>query len=252
MDGAGEYLANLQVVMLAGGAGERLKHRCKDMPKPLLRINDQTLLDYTVGLYKSAGCRTFVFLLGHLGDKVREYIEETGLVENPRFYVEKSKLGKGGAIKNAIREGLIDTRKPFIITYPDDIVLDADFPKKLAEAHMRGVARGCKATVVRVDKTRYRYGWVKADSSGIVTHFEEKPWVEYPASVGIFVFEPEAVAFFDKYVDMEKLPNDFEESVVPHLVREKLLFTYTIPVELWIPVNEEKEFQQAEKALGKK
>jgi NDP-sugar pyrophosphorylase family protein len=246
-----EYLANLQVVMLAGGTGQRLKHRCKDIPKPLLKVDDQTLLDYAVNLYKRAGCRNFVFLLGHHGDKVREYIESNHLVDNPRFYVERTKLGKGGAIKNAIKEGLIDTAKPFMITYPDDLILDSEFPRKLVETHLHGVAQGCHATVVRVDKTRYRYGWVKADDNGVVTHFEEKPWVDYPANVGIFVFDPDIVQFFDKYVDMDRLPIDFEDSVVPELVKEKLLFTYTIPVEFWIPVNEEKEFILAEKALNK-
>lgn len=65
------------------------------------------------------------------------------------------------------------------------------------------------------------------------------------------MLEPSVYNIIDKMVNLDKVPVDFEKRVIPELVRERLLYTFTIPLESWIPVNEEKEFQQAEKLLKK-
>jgi NDP-sugar pyrophosphorylase family protein len=235
---------------MAGGLGTRLQHRTGDAtPKPLLRIGDKTLLDYCVEPYKRAGCRSFAFLLGHLGDAIKKYIDDTDLAEGAKFVIEEKRLGKGGALKNALMAGAIDRSRPSILIYPDDVILEPAFPEKTVEAHLKGVSLGCKVTIVSVDSTQYRFGWVKADENGVVARYEEKPWIPYPASVGIYVFEPQAYGIIDEKVDMSRLPVDFEDVVVPEFVRQRLLYTRIIKHDYWIPVNEEKEFRQAENAL---
>ena len=61
------------------------------------------------------------------------------------------------------------------------------------------------------------------------------------------MLEPEVYDIIEKEVDLEKAPVDFEGVVVPKLVLKRKLFSFTIPLESWIPVNEEKEFRKAEK-----
>jgi glucose-1-phosphate thymidylyltransferase len=247
-----EFLQKAQVVVIAGGLGTRLAHRtCENIPKALLNIDGKTLVEIAIEPFVNAGCEDFVFLLGHLGEKVRQFVGEHRLVTNAKFFVEDKRLGKGGALKNALDQNLIDRTRPSFVIYPDDIINDREFPKKLAKAHLKGVQKGCCSTVVRVDRTRYRYGLVKADKAGVVNHFEEKPWVNYPANTGIYVFGPDFYSFLDRFVDLAKAPVELEEVVMPEVVKEKKLFTYTVPAEQWIPVNEEKEFQQAAKVFGK-
>ncbi len=242
---------NYQIILICGGLGTRLKHRTSDKPKALLEINGTTILDYTIELYKSNGFTDFVLLIGHLAEEIENYIGDgrnRGI--NVCYSREKELLGKAGALKYALANGAIDREKPSIIAYPDDLILNKEFPKQLVRRHLLGKEKGCSATVVRVNKTQNRYGVVYTDDEGVVIDFEEKPYIAIPSNVAIYILEPSVYNIIDKMVDLDKIPIDFEGNVVPELVRERLLYTFTIPFESWIPVNEEKEFQQAEKFMS--
>ncbi len=243
---------DMQVIVIAGGMGERLRHRTNDeLPKALLSLNGKPIIDYCIELYSKNGFKNFVFLLGHGGDKLKDYVgdgKKFGI--NVKYSLEKEKLGKAGALKFALDNGAIDPKKPGIITYPDDMILDKDFPKQIMRRHILGKEKGCLATVVRVNKTQYRYGVVDTDDEGFVISFEEKPFILRPANVAIYVLEPEVFSIINKSVNLANKPIDFEDTVVPELVRRRVLFSFTMPYESWIPINEEKEFRQAEKVLA--
>ncbi len=242
---------SIQIVVIAGGMGERLRHRTHDeLPKALLKLGDKPIIDYCIELFSKNGFTDFAFLLGHGGDKLKEYIADGrkfGI--NARFSLEQEKLGKAGALKFALQNSAIERTKPCIITYPDDLILNKDFPKQLLRRHALGKEKGCLATIVRVNKTQYRYGVVNTDDEGFVISFEEKPFVLMPANVAIYVLEPEIYKIIDRLVNLEKKPVDFEGVVVPELVKMRALYSFTMPYESWIPINEEKEFRQAEKAV---
>jgi len=244
--------SKMQVVLIAGGMGERLRHRTHDeVPKALLKLGDKPIIDYCIELFSKNGFKDFVFLLGHGGDKLKDYVGDGSKFGiNVKYSLEKEKLGKAGAIKQGLDIGAIDRKKACIISYPDDLILNKDFPKQLLRRHIVGKEKGCLSTVVRVNKTQYRYGVVNTDDEGFVISFEEKPAVMMPANVAIYVLEPQVYEIVDKFVDMSKKPIDFEDVVVPELVRRRVLYSFTIPYESWIPINEEKEFRQAEKVLG--
>jgi len=243
---------NIQVVVIAGGMGERLRHRTHDeLPKALLPLNGKPIIDYCIELFTKHGFRDFAFLLGFGGDKLKEYVgdgKKFGITA--RFSLEKEKLGKAGALKYALENKVIDRKRPCIITYPDDLILNKEFPKQLLRRHMLGREKGCLATVVRVNKTQYRYGVVDTDDEGFVISFEEKPFILRPANVAIYVLEPPIFGIIDKSVDLSKKPIDFEDVVVPELVKMRALYSFTMPYESWIPINEEKEFRLAEKAVS--
>jgi NDP-sugar pyrophosphorylase family protein len=243
-----DYLKKTQVVVVAGGLGTRLRHRTGNgLPKPLLQVGKKPMIDRCLELFVNNGLKDFVLLIGYKGEKIKEYVGDGSRYGiNVKYSSESKRLGKAGAIKFALDNGSIDKKRPCIITYPDDLILIRDFPKKLIRRHLLGLKKGCLATVVRVNKTQFRYGVVVTDDEGIVIDFQEKPFIPYPACVGIYALEPQIYNIIDEIVNLEQAPIDFEGVVVPKLVREGLLFSFTIPIESWIPVNEEKEFRRAE------
>lgn len=237
-----------QVVIIAGGEGSRLMHRTKgEIPKALLKIGKKTLLDYRINFFQKAGFKRFVFLISSFEEKIKETVKKHDI--DAKFSVEKEKLGKGGALKYALENGCIDRKTPCVITYPDDLFFIKDFPKKIMERHLEGLKRGCKATIVFAEKTQHKYGIVEIDGNGVVTRFEEKPIINVSATVGVYVLEPETYEIIDEKVDLNKKPIDFEKSVLPEIVKRHLAFGFPIPLETWIPVNEEKEFLEAERRL---
>lgn len=65
-----------QAVILAGGAGTRLKPFTLKNPKPMIRIHGQPFLLHLLNLLKSNGIKEVVILTGYLDEKIRNYFKD--------------------------------------------------------------------------------------------------------------------------------------------------------------------------------
>jgi mannose-1-phosphate guanylyltransferase len=233
-----------QVVGVAGGLGRGLMHRTKnEVPKCLLQVEGKPLLEYSLKLYAEDGFDDFILLLGHLYEKVIDYIEKSKFRKMVKYSVEKELLGKGGAIKNALDNGTIDRCRPCFLFYPDDLILQKGFPRHLASYHERKREEGALATMVSVPGTYYRYGVPVYDEKSFVKSFVEKPWVEIPANVAVYVLDPEVYKIIDECVDLSKKPVDFEKAVLPKLCEMRALANFSLDYEAWVPFNDEKDYE---------
>lgn len=92
---------NIDVVILCGGLGTRLKGVVNDRPKPMAEINGLPFLDILIDYVANCGFTRFILCVGYKGDFIKKYYEdkENGLT----FFVsqEDKPLGTAGAIKNA-------------------------------------------------------------------------------------------------------------------------------------------------------
>jgi NDP-sugar pyrophosphorylase family protein len=92
----------IQAVILAGGAGTRLRPLTDTIPKPMIPVNGRPFLQYIVEWLVKYGVRECVFSIGYLADKFEEYFGDGsrfGL--NIIYSVENQFLGTAGAIKLA-------------------------------------------------------------------------------------------------------------------------------------------------------
>lgn len=106
----------IDVVILCGGLGKRLKSVIKDRPKAMAEINHRPFLDILIEYVAGFGFRRFVLCIGYLGDFIRRYYQNrTGSLEIV-FSEEQRPLGTAGAIKNA--ESLIKS-SPFLVMNGD-------------------------------------------------------------------------------------------------------------------------------------
>jgi mannose-1-phosphate guanylyltransferase / phosphomannomutase len=121
----------MKIVIIAGGAGTRIASIAKEIPKPMIPINGKPVLEYQVELAKRYGYTEIILLIGHLGDKIKEYFgsgARWGV--SISYYVETSPLGTAGAV--AQLSALLT--QDFFVFYGDtvmDIALDQmlDFHK---------------------------------------------------------------------------------------------------------------------------
>jgi len=91
-------------MILAAGRGDRLRPLTDEIPKSLVKVRGQSLLDRHLENVRSAGIETVVINLGWLGDKIVEHIgagESYGLDVN---YSQEGEniLETGGGIHNAL------------------------------------------------------------------------------------------------------------------------------------------------------
>lgn len=111
----------MQIVILAGGLGTRLRPLTDRAPKCMVPVDGRPFLEYQLELFRRHGVRDIVLCVGHLGETVREYFGS-----GHRFGVDivyswerKGLLGTAGALKNA--QSLL--AQEFFVIYGDSYLL---------------------------------------------------------------------------------------------------------------------------------
>lgn len=93
---------NWPIAILAGGLATRLHPITLESPKSLLLINGQPFIKWQLELLASRGVKSVVLCLGHQATEIVKFVgsgRQYGL--RIEYSIEKSKLGTGGALKNA-------------------------------------------------------------------------------------------------------------------------------------------------------
>lgn len=92
-------MADLKAVILAGGLGKRLESVNKYIPKPMTLICGKPVLERQVEMLKKEGVKEFVFIVGHLSEKIEEYFKDgSSLGVSISYYKETEPLGTAGAL----------------------------------------------------------------------------------------------------------------------------------------------------------
>ena len=101
-------------VILSAGKGERLEPISTTIPKPLIPIAGQPLLDFIIQDLSKLGVRKFVIVVGHQMDEIEAHYKTSNY--DIKTIVQKKQLGTGDALRAAKKE----------IDCPSFIVLNGD------------------------------------------------------------------------------------------------------------------------------
>jgi MurNAc alpha-1-phosphate uridylyltransferase len=63
----------MKAMILAAGRGERMRHLTENTPKPLLKIADKALIEYSLEGLVNAGFAEIVINVAYLGQQIQEY-----------------------------------------------------------------------------------------------------------------------------------------------------------------------------------
>ncbi len=88
---------NIDVVILCGGKGERLKAISGDLPKVLVKVAGRPFLDFLIGDLRQQGFRRIILSVGYKREDIRNYCLAAG--HNVELSEEETPLGTGGAVK---------------------------------------------------------------------------------------------------------------------------------------------------------
>lgn len=97
---------SLPVAILAGGLARRLGAVAERVPKALVEVAGRPFADHQLALLRAHGLVDIVFLVGHLGDQIRDTLGDGRRLGVRLRYVfdGPSPLGTGGAIRRALPE----------------------------------------------------------------------------------------------------------------------------------------------------
>ena len=210
----------MKVVILAGGFGTRISEYTDVIPKPMISIGDEPIINHIMSIYSKYGFNDFIIALGYKSEVIKEYFLnfknlnsdlEINLKNGTNKFLKTTEIdwkitlvdtGKssmtGGRILR-LKEYIGDQR--FMLTYGDG-VSDINI-KKLVEFHKK---KSKVATVTAVRPVA-RFGELQIKDENVI-NFSEKPqtqkgWI----NGGFFVFEPEIFDYLDNDLTvLEKEP----------------------------------------------
>lgn len=213
---------HLDVVVLCGGRGERLRAAVDDRPKPLAEVGGRPFLDILIDWAAGYGFRKFVLLAGYMGDLVKHYALKKSLSSPFEVVcvIEPDALGTGGAIKNAAAF----LKGPCFLALNGDSICPVDL-RSFLKFHEN---RGALVTVVlsRAEKTG-DYGRVLINKDGMIFSFREKIGGGPGGLVnaGVYLMEKDVLDFFPP-----GCPCSLERDVFPVLAGEKSIYGYVASV----------------------
>jgi NDP-sugar pyrophosphorylase family protein len=92
----------VQVVILAGGLGTRLRPVTTQIPKPMVPVAGVPYLEHQLRLLASQDFTDVVLLTGYLGEQIEEYfLDGSRLGLHLRYSREHAPVGTGGALREA-------------------------------------------------------------------------------------------------------------------------------------------------------
>ena len=128
----------MKAMVLAAGFGKRLSPLTDTLPKPLIKVGDQSLIQRNINYLIDNGFSEIIINVSHHSDQVINHVKEIFPNINILFSIEDKPLGTGGGILKALP--IIGT-KPFLLIN-SDIFHNIDIkelPQDTKAAHLIGV-----------------------------------------------------------------------------------------------------------------
>jgi mannose-1-phosphate guanylyltransferase / phosphomannomutase len=227
----------MKAVVLAGGAGSRLRPLTIERPKPMVPVVSKPVLGHILDLLRGHGIEEAIITVQYLANMIQDYFGDgRGLGIRLSYSVEEEPLKTAGSVKNAQNQ-LDDT----FLVISGDALTDFDLGK-LIRFHRQKKA---KATIAlyRVQNP-LEYGVIITDADDHVVQFLEKPgWgqvISDTVNTGIYVLEPETLDLFGADV-----PYDFSADLFPLMLeRGDPLYGY-VASGYWCDIGNIPEYRQA-------
>lgn len=204
------HLAEIDVVILAGGLGKRLASVTGGGQKVLAQVGDKPFISLLIDYIASFGGHRFILCTGHGAQAVEDHLRVAHPTLDIVFSREDTPLGTGGAIKKG--SGLVKSSR--FLAMNGDCFCVIDYNQMVA-FH---VAKGAQATiaVTRIDDAR-DYGTIETNGHQQITAFKEKQAQQMPALIntGTYCFDRN---IFTLVATPEKFSIEYD--FFPHLVNQ--------------------------------
>jgi len=218
-----------QAIILAGGAGTRLKDRLGDLPKPMIPIAGKPLLEHQVELAKSHGFTDLVFFVHYRADLIEKHFGDgSKWGVRIRYVTEREPLGTAGAVL-AGSELLADC---FIVLYGDTMV-NVDLGR-LWRAHE--TAKADATLLLHPNDHPLDSDLVEVDANSRVLAFHNRPhpegrWFQNLVNAGLYVLEKAPLLrHAETITNPASRITDFGKDIFPAMVRGgAMLLGYNSP-----------------------
>ena len=168
----------MKAIIPLAGKGTRLRPHTHHIPKPLVRVGGRPVLAYILDDLEALGIGEVIFVVGHLRDEIRRFVDEEYPSLGARYVVQEVQDGTAGAVKLA--EPFADDELLILFV---DTLFDADLTlaQRLPEEY------GGVLWAKEVEDYQ-RFGVIVTDDEGNMTRIVEKPSepISRLANIGLY------------------------------------------------------------------
>lgn len=251
-----EYIRSCQLVVHAGGMGERwfpITNNQVVKPRTEVGKKPRPMIDWVILPFVKAGVKNIFPSLWFKSQTIIEHCDnisrQTGIKFNYLIEPENKRLGRAGIIKESIKNGTLDPKKPIISTNGSDVI--AVDIEDLIKFHLEGVKEGLGVTVVGANEIPTEFGQYRVDSkTKKIIGFKEKPLVKIGpdenVNTGMFIFDPIAISAFEE-IDDSSYPINIEDlkgSVSDNIFNKARSYTGIVPFKQWVFFKSPKHFKE--------
>jgi NDP-sugar pyrophosphorylase family protein len=222
----------MQAIILAGGAGVRMRPLTYLVPKALLPVGGKPLLERTIQYLNSYGIKEFIICVAYLKRQIISTIGDGSNLGVTIQYAETDMpLGTAGQLKSA---------EPFVkgrfLAMNGDIVTSVNI-SNLLSGHESG--KGIGTIALKKFEIKIPYGYITCHKNGMIQRFEEKPTLSFMANAGIYVFESRMF----EYIPEQKICS-LETEIFPALISRGEFLNSYFENAYWADVGSMTDFER--------
>ena len=212
----------MKAIITAGGKGTRISSIASDIPKPMIKIGGNPVLEHEINCLKEQGFTDVLITVSHLGNIIMDYFGDGGKFGvNIEYYNEESPLGTAGALFK-IKDKLEDD----FLLINGDIIFDIDL-KRFIEYHKNH--HGLATIVTHPNSHPYDSGLIVANGNGAIEKWLAKEdsrngFYKNRVNAGIHILSPKLL---NEEIDADKV--DLDRQLLRPLAGTGLLFAYDSP-----------------------
>jgi len=176
---------DIPVVINAGGRGSRLDPFTKVLPKPLIPVGEQPIIELIMQKYQEYTCNEFHIIVNYKKDLIKAYFHDSDDKYDITWYDEEKPLGTGGGLR--LLRGRLNTTFFFANC---DALLTANYESMLKFHRDNGnvITMICAYKNINIP-----YGVVEMGKGGVIEDMKEKPLMSFLTNTGIYIVEPEVI-----------------------------------------------------------
>ncbi len=219
------------VIIMAGGKGERLEPFTSVLPKPLIPINDKTIIESIIDTFKDNNLNNFFISVNFKGKIIKSYFDDLNKNYNIKFFEENKPLGTAGAIyfmKNKVKNNFFVTNS--------DIILNIDY-NDLIEFHKKN--KNIITIVVAAKEYIIPYGSCEINHKGFLVKIKEKPSYNFLVSTGLYLFNKKIFKLVKKN---EKL--EMDKLIDAAIKNNYKIMVYPTTEKSWVDVGQWDEYKK--------
>ena len=184
-----KFKKNLTVLILCGGKGLRLRPLTKELPKPLIKIKNKTILENIIDYLKKYGVNDFIIATGYKHKILNKFIKK----KYKKTKIKTLYSGVNSDIIYRIRRLSKYSKKNLLVCYGDTLI-DVDLNK-----YIHFYLSNKKKVVVATYQLESSFGIFDIVKKNQIINFKEKPSLNIWFNVGFFIFNENNFYLFNKF-----------------------------------------------------